>query len=191
MITKSDRTRQRIIDSASRLFYRKGYNRTSFSDVVEAAGVPRGNIYYYFKTKDDILRAVIRHRLETLGQMLADWDRSLPGPYERLRRFVQLLPNSAATVAESGCPMGTLNAELGKDQPQLQSEAKAMFDLCGTWLETQFVELGYAGRSRALAMSLIARAQGISLMAFVYADPVFLDRETNDLETWIDGLARE
>jgi len=191
VITKSDRTRQRIVDSASRLFYRKGYNRTSFSDVVAAAAVPRGNIYYYFKTKDDILRAVIRHRLDTLGQMLADWDRSLPGPYARLLRFVQLLANSAPTLAESGCPMGTLNAELGKDQPQLRTEARAMFDLFGTWLETQFAELGYGGRSRALAMSLIARAQGISLMAFVYADQALLDRETADLHSWIDGLARE
>ncbi len=188
---KSDRTRQRIVDSASRLFYRKGYNRTSFSDVVEAAGVPRGNIYYYFKTKDDILRAVIRHRLDTLGQMLGEWDKTLPGPYERLRRFVQLLPNNAASLAQAGCPMGTLNAELGKDQPDLRGEARAMFDLFGTWLERQFAELGYAGRSRALAIGLVARAQGISLMAFVYGDEEFLERETRELERWVDGLARE
>ena len=52
MPAKSERTRQRIIDAANQLFYRKGYNRTSFTDVVEEADVPRGNIYYYFKTKD-------------------------------------------------------------------------------------------------------------------------------------------
>ncbi len=57
MPRKSERTRQRIVEAANRLFYHKGYNQTSFSDVVEAAGVPRGNIYYYFKTKDEILEA--------------------------------------------------------------------------------------------------------------------------------------
>ena len=64
MARKSERTRQRIIEAANRLFYHRGYNQTSFSDVVEAAGVPRGNIYYYFKTKDEILEAAIDHRIE-------------------------------------------------------------------------------------------------------------------------------
>ena len=41
MPSKSERTQQRIIDAANQLFYRKGYNRTSFTDVVEEAGVPR------------------------------------------------------------------------------------------------------------------------------------------------------
>ncbi|MDX1344835.1 MAG: TetR/AcrR family transcriptional regulator, partial [Sedimenticolaceae bacterium] len=64
MASRSDKTRLRIVQSANRLFYRQGYNRTSFTDIVEASGVPRGNIYYYFKTKEEILLATIDYRLD-------------------------------------------------------------------------------------------------------------------------------
>jgi AcrR family transcriptional regulator len=62
MAKKSERTRQRIIDAANRLFYHQGYHNTSFTDVVDATNIPRGNIYYYFKTKYDFLIGAIRHR---------------------------------------------------------------------------------------------------------------------------------
>ena len=91
MPSKSERTRQRIIDAANQLFYRKGYNRTSFSDVVEEADVPRGNIYYYFKSKDEILKAVVSHRLETISGMLTEWDKTISEPLDKLERFVRIM----------------------------------------------------------------------------------------------------
>ncbi len=80
MSRKSDRTRNRILQAANRLFYRKGFNRTSFTDVVDAADVPRGNIYYYFRTKEDILRAAVEYRLEVIHAMLDEWNRKFSRP---------------------------------------------------------------------------------------------------------------
>jgi AcrR family transcriptional regulator len=189
MPRKSERTRSRIVEAANHLFYRKGYNRTSFSDVVESAGVPRGNIYYYFKTKDDILRAAVQYRLERIKAMLENWSGTFRTPQERLKRFLEILPNSASSLARHGCPMGTLNMELGKDQPELKAEAKQMFDLFEGWLADQFAELGYAGRARELAMRLLAQGQGVTMVTHVYNDTAFLARETARLERWIDRLA--
>ena len=190
MATKSERTRQRIVDAANQLFYRKGYNRTSFSDVVEAAEVPRGNIYYYFKSKDEILRAVIETRLETIGSMLADWDRSIPEPLDRLQRFVRIMYDSTPALLRSGCPMGSLNIELRKDQPELQSEAKQLFDVFQRWLANQFADLGYPEEARDLSLQLMARGQGLIVIAQVYQDPGFLERGTQELNRWLDELAR-
>ncbi|MGB5650311.1 MAG: TetR/AcrR family transcriptional regulator, partial [Sedimenticolaceae bacterium] len=80
MPKKSERTRQRIVEAANRLFYHQGYNQTSFSDVVQAANVPRGNIYYYFKTKDEILEAAVNYRTERISQMLEHWNGSYHTP---------------------------------------------------------------------------------------------------------------
>ena len=190
MASKSERTRQRIIDAANQLFYRKGYNRTSFSDVVEEAEVPRGNIYYYFKTKDEILRAVIQTRLETIRNMLADWDRNIPEPLDRLERFVRIMYDSTPALLRSGCPMGTLNTELAKDQPELQAEAKQLFDQFQTWLARQFADLGYPDEARELALQLMARGQGLIVIAQVYQDPGFLERGTRELNRWLEELAR-
>ena len=189
MPKKSERTRQRIVEAANRLFYHKGYNRTSFSDVVTAAGVPRGNIYYYFKTKDEILEAAIRYRLDRISQMLDNWNGDYRTPIERLQRFVDILGNSADAIMRYGCPMGSLNTELGKDQDDLQQQAENLFKVFESWLSDQFAELGYAGRAHELALRLMSQGQGISLMAHVHNDPGFLRREQQRLRDWLDHLA--
>jgi AcrR family transcriptional regulator len=188
MSRKSDRTRSRIVQAANRLFYRKGYNRTSFTDVVDAADVPRGNIYYYFKTKDDILHAAIEYRLDVIRSMLEEWNRKFADPADRLKRFLQVVANSRAAMAQWGCPMGTINTELGKDQPALLADARRMFDLFAAWMTEQFAALGQGEQARDLALRLLARAQGLTVLSHIYADPDFLARETQELERWIDGL---
>jgi len=189
MPRKSERTRQRIVEAANRLFYHKGYNQTSFSDVVQAAGVPRGNIYYYFKTKDEILEAAIRYRTERITLMLEGWSGSYRTPIERLHRFIDILSDSADAILRYGCPMGSLNSELGKDQRTLQEQAEDLFKVFESWLSDQFAELGYAGRARELALRLMARGQGISILAHVHNDPGLLRREKEHLGRWLDQLA--
>lgn len=189
MPKKSERTRQRIVEAANRLFYHKGYNQTSFSDVVDAAAVPRGNIYYYFKTKDEILESAISYRCDRIAQMLETWNGTYRTPIERLRRFVDILSNSTDAIMRYGCPMGTLNTELGKDQAGLQEQAEQLFTLFEDWLSDQFAELGYTGRARELALRLMAQGQGISVMAHVHSDPAFVTREKARLARWLDKLA--
>ena len=189
MSKKSERTQQRIVEAANRLFYHKGYHNTSFTDIVNASGVPRGNIYYYFKSKEEILHAALQYRLKRIAQMLQSWSEGFHTPLERLNRFLEILPDSIESLARYGCPMGTLNAELGKNDPQLQAEARAMFLLFEDWLTDQFSELGYAGRAREFARRLLARGQGISMITHVHGDRRFLLQETDLLQRWINRLA--
>ncbi|HSX63230.1 MAG TPA: helix-turn-helix domain-containing protein, partial [Pseudoxanthomonas sp.] len=53
----SKATRDHIVEAADQLFYQQGYERTSFSDIAEAVQISRGNFYYHFKSKDEILDA--------------------------------------------------------------------------------------------------------------------------------------
>ena len=190
MPSKSELTRQRIIDAANQLFYSKGYNRTSFTDVVDMADVPRGNIYYYFKTKDEMLKAVVKHRMATISTMLSDWDKSIQTPLDRLVRFTQIMYDSTPALLRSGCPMGSINIELAKDQPELQQEVKQLFDLFQRWIARQFESMGYPDESRELSMQLLARGQGAIVLAQVYQDPGFLARSIQDINRWLENLAR-
>jgi AcrR family transcriptional regulator len=190
MPSKSERTQQRIIDAANQLFYRKGYNRTSFTDVVEEAGVPRGNIYYYFKTKEEMLRAVIAHRLEVITTMLREWEKSIKQPLDRLERFTQIMYDSTPALLRSGCPMGSLNVELAKDQPELKDESKQLFDLFQGWISRQFSDMGYPDEARELSLQLLARGQGIIVISQVYQDPGFLERGIKDINRWLENLDR-
>lgn len=189
MSKKSDRTRQRIVEAANRLFYHQGYADTSFTDIVKAAGVPRGNIYYYFKSKDEILRATIAYRSKRIQTMLHNWSAEYRTPIERLNRFLEILTDSADSLAQYGCPMGSLNTELGKINPELQQQSKYMFTLFEDWLTDQFSELGYAGKAREYARRLLSRGQGISVITHIYKDKKFLLQEMDLLGRWVNGLA--
>jgi AcrR family transcriptional regulator len=185
---KGLQVRQRIVVAANRLFYQRGYNQTSFSDIAEAADIPRGNFYYHFKSKDEILAAVIASRVAAIGAMLENWQQEIPGPRERLKRYVQIMLNEAQDVLRYGCPMGSLTMELAKNQLALQSRAAQMFDLFLEWLQRQFVALGKGDASRSLALQLLAETQGVALISNVYKDATFLEREAERLVHWLEGL---
>lgn len=51
----SQATRRKILESAQRLFTRRGYERTSLSDIAKYAGVTRGAIYWHFENKEELL----------------------------------------------------------------------------------------------------------------------------------------
>lgn len=185
MAEKGEASRQQIIETANRLFYQRGYNQTSFSDIAEAAVIPRGNFYYHFKTKDDILAAVVDYRIEHIRAMLADWDREFADARSRLRRFIQMVRNSGKDLTRYGCPMGSLNIELGKAQPALKAKARKMFDLFRDWLATQLKALGHKDAA-GLALHLLGRAQGIAVVAQVYGDQKYLNQELDQFEAWLD-----
>ena len=57
-------TREEIVDAADQLFYRQGYEHTSFADIAQAVQISRGNFYHHFKSKDEILDAVIQSMVD-------------------------------------------------------------------------------------------------------------------------------
>lgn len=187
MGTKGDTNRQRIVQAADELFYRRGYNQTSFSDIADITGIPRGNFYYYFKTKDEILNAVIDARVGQFQAMLTECDSACNDPRERLLDFVDMLDRSRSQVLDSGCPIGTLSSELAKDNPELQLKSRELFDLLRDWVSRQFAALGMS-RPDDRAMDLLARMQGVSIMACAFRDSAFLDRSLKEIKSWLGSL---
>jgi len=186
--SKGEKTRTDIVACAKQLFYQHGYEATSFSDIVDATGLYRGNIYHYFKSKDEILQAVIAQHLAEFRVLMAQWDSRHADPKTSLLAFVGMITGRQGDLVEYGCPIGTLNTELGKDRRDLQLAARALFDLFRDWLSARFVELGRANEADALALHLLGRAQGVAVIAHVYQDTALLQREIQQLEIWIAQL---
>lgn len=185
---KGEQTRTDIIACAGRLFYEHGFEGTSFTDIVEASGLFRGNIYHYFKTKDDILKAVIDQHLDGYREILDKWDAEHKDAKVKLIAFVDMITGRKAELVEYGCPIGSLNTELAKDRRDLQQEASALFDLFRDWLATCFRELGKNSEAESLALHLLGRAQGIAVISHVYRDAKLLRHETRLLRDWINQL---
>jgi AcrR family transcriptional regulator len=185
---KGEKTRSDIVDCARQLFYEHGYDGTSFSDIVDASGLVRGNIYHYFKTKDDILVAVIDQHLADYRAVLTQWERESNDPKIRLLAFVEMITGRKADLVKYGCPIGTLNSELAKDRRDLQQAARALFDLFRDWLSARFRELGKTADADTLALHLLGRAQGIAVISHIYRDAKLLQSETRLLQDWINQL---
>lgn len=182
--TKGQANRQRIVEAANDLFYRQGYNRTSFSEVAEASGIPKGNFYYYFKSKEELLDAVIESRLDYIQARLAEWEAECPEPRQRLQRLAQILDNEVDNITAYGCPMGTLNAELGKSQQQ--ANAARMYELYLDWGEAQFRALGKGDESRPLAQHMLAMMQGAAMLGFAGGDRGVVLREAERVRAWLE-----
>jgi AcrR family transcriptional regulator len=179
--------RERIVAAANRLFYVKGYNQTAFADVADQLGISKGNVHYHFRSKNDLLDAVIALRIESIKDNLASWEAQYPDGKARLKRFARILLNEEADVVRYGCPMGSLNVELGKDQRDLQQRSREMFELFQHWLEKACKQMGRRDY-RALSLHIMAVAQGAATMAYVYSDAGLLKAEYKRLLDWIETL---
>lgn len=181
-------TREHIVEAADQLFYRRGFEHTSFADIADVVRISRGNFYYHFKTKDEILHAVIDARLADTERMLARWEADGAGPEGRIGCFIDMLVANRADITQFGCPVGTLCTELAKLHHASQDEANKLFTLYRTWLSRQFRLLGRDTDADELAMHLLARSQGIATLANAFHDEQFIHHEVHQLHEWLNAL---
>ncbi len=182
-------TRDHIVKAADELFYRQGYEHTSFAHIADAVGISRGNFYHHFKTKDEILGAVIAERLATTREMLAQWESSNEHPVDRVRAFIHILIANRTEIMRHGCPVGTLCAELAKLEHASQAAANELFTLFRSWLGRQFTLLGRETDADAMAMHLLALSQGVATLANAFHDTAFVDREVERMDDWLAAQA--
>ena len=70
---KSQAMREKILNTATQLFIQKGSEKTSMQDIAQTAGISKGAIYHHFKSKDEIVLAVIRSRQELMEEEMKQW----------------------------------------------------------------------------------------------------------------------
>jgi TetR/AcrR family transcriptional regulator, transcriptional repressor for nem operon len=179
-------TRDLIVETADRLFYENGFDHTSFADIAGPVGISRGNFYYYFKTKDEILDSVIELRLARTAAMLAAWAADSDDPASRIGSFIDMLIANRAKIMAHGCPVGTLSSELAKLDHVARPRAGAIFILFRDWLGREFARLGHsAGAADALAMELLVRSQGVATLASAFRDETFIRSEVAQMHDWL------
>lgn len=183
-------TRDEIVEAADKLFYENGFEATSFADIAAVVQISRGNFYYHFKTKDEILAAVIALRLARTRHMLEAWEEEDADPAARIRSFIGILIANRAKIMRFGCPVGTLCNELAKLDHVAKDEAVRIFTVFRTWLARQFAALGRPGEADALAMHLLAASQGVATLAAAFHDEDFIHREVARMGDWLDAQRR-
>ena len=149
--------------------------------------MPVGNVYYYFKTKDELIEAAIDAHADHIQTVLAEFERHRT-PRARLKALPLSWPEMAEQVARYGCQHGTLCQELGKRDDGLDRRAAKLMALTVDWAEEQFHLMGKRD-ARDLAVGLIAAIQGTALLTSSFREPEIMTRQAHRLARWIDELA--
>jgi TetR/AcrR family transcriptional regulator, transcriptional repressor for nem operon len=179
--------RERLLRAAEKTTYRYGFGSTAIADIAKEARIPLGNVYYYFKTKNEIGRAIIELRVSRFRSLLQNFDQA-ESPKERLCSFVQTKIKNRDSLASNGCPVGTLCSELQKHGGPAATRSRVLFATALEWMETQFRALGKGAESRGLAVHLLSATQGISVLAHTFHDASLIDMEAARLKEWIRAL---
>ena len=174
------------MESARSLFHEQGVHRTTLADVAERADVPLGNVYYYFKTKDDLVGAVVECYVGAAEALVRAFEGHRT-PQARLKALVRHWVEMRDAIVLHGCPMGSLCAELEKTEGGPEREPAEVLARIVDWAEQQFRELGRRD-ARDRAVELVAGVQGAALLANAFRDPAVLTRQARRLERLVDAV---
>jgi TetR/AcrR family transcriptional regulator, transcriptional repressor for nem operon len=179
--------RDRLVTAAVQLLHQRGVERTTLADIAQLADVPAGNVYYYFKTKDDVIAAVVAAHADQIRATLAAIDSRHRSPRERLKALVRELAGQSEIVALHGCPLGSLCSELDKRLDTSDFAVAGLLNLIIDWAEAQFRELGRGSQAHELAVDLLAAYEGSALLANTLRDPEVLSGASRRISRWIDA----
>ena len=177
-----------LILAAAELIYTRGCAESSLADIAAEAGVPVGNVYHYFKTKDALAEAVVELRLAQLREWLDEADR-YDRPQDRIKRFLRFVAEGSEEIARHGCPFGTLSVELERHNPRLGQIAKSLIQTQLDWMNAQFRRMGKGRKAEDLALTMLSRTQGAAILAHALRDPSIVKQATRTLGEWIEQEA--
>jgi TetR/AcrR family transcriptional regulator, transcriptional repressor for nem operon len=123
-------TRDRIVEAALYLFWLRGYTATGIAEILQRAKANSGSFYYFFKTKEELLLAVLELYIETLMPVVVQPVLSeFQDPLERVFGILEFYRrNLLATGCTYGCPIGRLALEIPEEQFRVHKRLADNFD---------------------------------------------------------------
>ena len=177
MRTKSDQTRRRISDAAYESFWRTGFTRTSVDKIAARAGVTKRTLYSHFRSKDDLLAAVLLRYGELAQERFARIGERMPADRNGMidSFFGQLAGWASTTPRWSGSGFTRLVVELA-DLPGHPARALARRHKAAVeaWLAEQLAK-ARVSRSRKRARDVMLLMEGSMALMLIHGDRSYID----------------
>lgn len=170
------KTRNRILDAASRLFYAEGIRAVSVDAVAEKAGVTKRTLYYHFESKDLLVAAYLESRDQPNLALFVKWFEETPGTLaDKVRGIFTQLAVSARRPRWKGCGFLRTAAELanlpGHPAVKIGAAHKRKFE---AWLADQIAADGGKDGAR-LARQIVLLMDGAFSTMLVHRDPAYIE----------------
>jgi len=195
-VTPSD-TREKLLDTAARLFHEQGYEATGIATILREAGVNSGSLYHFFPSKEALLAGVLERYVELLHPIvIAPAEERAEDGIERVFALLGLYrAGLELTEFNMGCPIGNLALELADTHPQIRPlidlNFKNWIGALAGWLETAADRLPADADPRELAGFVLTVMEGGIMQARTERSLRPFDESVAHLRRYFDLLAEK
>lgn len=190
-------TKDRILETAGRLFHEQGFHATGISTILREAGINAGSLYHAFPSKEALLIGVLERYTRLLHPVvMAPVEAQSQDPIERifilLEQYRQwLAPNGFAM----GCPIGNLALELSDGHPEVRSLVHRNFrgwtESVRSWLVAAGDRLPAHTDRDQLAQLILTVMEGGVMQARASGSPTPYDASVAQLRSYFELLQAE
>ena len=159
------------LEAAMLVFWKQGYDATSFDDLVQQVGIGRQSFYSTFGDKRSLYVKSIEHYGKTVTQRAVDLLSSPGSPTSNIRRWFARLSHVASGDKRSGCLLTNTAVELAPRDPAMAKLVRALLQRVENALykalarAVELDELAQGLDTRALASYLLNAAQGLLVVS--------------------------
>jgi len=193
-MTEQD-VRNHILMKATAVFAEKGFTKTSMNDIIRASGLSKGGVYWHFKSKSDLMKAIFIMYFSGQEAIMAAALNSPGTPTEKLLQFVRLAGSDLeAAISLFPAPMEFYALASREDvlQKQLRVFYKAYLDNISQLVQ-QGIDSGEWKEvsARETAVTIISLMEGVLLLWSIYPEDIDVGSQMKTaVQLMLDGLTK-
>ena len=186
--SNNNERKQRILDAAVNLFVHYGYDKTTVNDIAREAGISKGAIYLHFKSKDELLEALIIRETEAYAETWLELINADPnggtigGMYKNMLYALNNNAFMSATFRKDSCILGNYLRKPGNYFQAADTKQSSRYDFVKMMQDTGAVRQDIEAEIIAHIMNML----GYGLIAMSDIMPKESIPATNDI---IEGIA--
>jgi TetR/AcrR family transcriptional repressor of nem operon len=193
-VPRRSQTRERLLATATELFWSRGYADTGVKEIMTSARATSGSFYHFFPTKEELLLAVLdASRSRLANEVLPEIESNSDDLGRRIADLVDLYRSSTApTTVSLGLPIGALVNELSVSHPEALGLVGETFDLVVSWVDGWLggpaSRPGSPADVQGPARLIVASLEGAAIMAVAQRSTAVFDRCVDELIAHLDSI---
>lgn len=186
MLTKSEHTKQYILETVAPIFNKHGYAATSMSDLTSATGLTKGAIYGNFKNKEELAIAAFKHNVKKLMAYISEYISKSDSPINKLYLIAEFYRDYyKISKAYGGCPVINIGVDANNQNSELLEKVRVVIeriqDQVATIIEDgiEIGEISSEINAMQYAKRLDTMIQGAVFMTYTMDDDFYM-KDTMD-----------
>lgn len=192
MKTKSDHTKEFILQKVAPIFNKKGYSATSLTDLIEATKLTKGALYGNFESKEDLAIKAFKYNINRVLSAISKELNKSQNTIEKLFSLTNFYRNYYNYVLEfGGCPIlnvatdtNNVNSKLFQIVNEVAKKTENnLAALIQRGIDNNEIKLGI--NSKVIAKNIYSMIEGSVFMSFIHNDKIYITEMMNHIDNMV------